>query len=79
MNVANEDKKDKLPRMGGSFTRHPDTGELHPNLDDHVMVHRVAQEAAAQEAAGKKEPAPAPSAAPAPAPSQKTANKGGDQ
>jgi hypothetical protein len=29
------------PRHGGSYIRHPESGELHPNTDDHVMVARI--------------------------------------
>ena len=35
------------PARGGSYVRHPETGELQPNADDHVMAARQAAEAAA--------------------------------
>lgn len=42
---------EQIPRHGGSFIRHPETGELHPNADDHVMQARIARGEVAKPAA----------------------------
>lgn len=36
-----QDVPEKNPKQGGSYIRHPETGEMYPNADDHMMAHRI--------------------------------------
>lgn len=70
-----DNQPEKSPSAGGSYVRHPVTGDLNPNLDDHVMA---ARDAKAKSAAPSPAAASIPGAPAAPAPAA-PATKGGDQ
>ena len=41
--ARSDNQPEKNPHAGGSYIRHPVTGDLNPNLDDHAMAARDAE------------------------------------